>query len=63
MSELLRKTCLLWTYTKDGESQQVVVDGELVLMTRSQAQRYRELRCGDSGFSLLDNKPMSSDSI
>ena len=63
MSALLRKTSLLWTYIKGGDSQHVLVDGRLVLMTRSQAQRYRELRCGDSGFSLLVNKPMSNDSI
>ena len=61
MSALLRKTSLLWTYTKNDDSQHVLVDGRLVLMTRSQAQRYRELRCGDSGFSLLHKEPMSND--
>lgn len=63
MSALLKKASLLWTYPKDGESQRVLVDGQLVLMTRSQAQRYRELRCGDSGFSLLVDEPMSNDRI
>ena len=61
MSLLLRKAALLRTYPKDDASQHVLVDGRPVLMTRSQAQRYRELRCGDSGFSLLHKEPMSND--
>ncbi len=63
MSSLSRKASVLWTYPKDGESQHVLVDGKLVLMTRSQAQRYRELRCGDSGFSLVVNEPVGNDRI
>ena len=63
MSELLKKTSLLWTYTKNGENLHVLVDGRLVLMTRSQAQRYRELRCGEPGSSPLVTKPISNDKI
>lgn len=63
MSALLRKASLLWTYTKDSESQHVLVDGRLVSMTRSQAQRYRQLRCGDATVSLLVNEPMRNDRI
>lgn len=61
MSSLLRKASLLCTYPKNGESQHVLVDGRPVVMTRSQAQRYRELRYGDSGFSVLVNEPRSND--
>ena len=63
MSALLRRASLLWTDTKDSESQHVLVDGRRVLMTRSQAQRYRELRGGDSEISLLANELMSDDRI
>ena len=63
MSALLRIASLLWTYTKDGESQHVPVDGRLVLMSRSKAQRYWELRSGDSGVSLLVNESINNDRI
>ena len=54
---------MLWTCPKDGEGQRVLVDGRPVVMTRSQAQRYRELRYGESGFSVLVDEPSSNDRI
>ena len=63
MSSLFRKASLLWTFPKDGEGQRVLVDGRSVFMTRSQAQRYRELKCGDSGLSVLVNEPGSNNRI
>ena len=63
VSALLRKSFLLWTFAKDGERQHVLVDGRLVLMTKTQARRYRELSYGKPSLSLLVNRSMNNDRI
>lgn len=50
MFALFRKTVLFWTREKEEEReeeerQEVLVDGRVVAMTKSQALRYSELNC------------------
>ena len=61
LSALLAKVFSLRTVTTDSENQHVLVDGRVVSMTRSQARRYRELKCIDSGFSIPASSPTGKD--
>lgn len=58
MQKILKRIPIPWTSTGILDTQQVLIDGEVVLMSEPQARRYWELKLGTSEGAVRRREPV-----